>query len=58
MKPHSKMLDFSFRRNEQHILAGILEYVLIIVITMIAIIAATAILNDQITCVAEALKKQ
>jgi len=42
------MFDFSFQRNEQHVLAGILEYALIITITMIAIIAATSILKDQI----------
>lgn len=49
MKPRSQMLDFSFRQNEQHILADILEYALIIVITMIAITATTSILNDQVT---------
>ncbi|RCL00546.1 MAG: hypothetical protein JSC189_001125 [Candidatus Tokpelaia sp. JSC189] len=48
MKQYSKILDFSLR-NQEHVLANILEYALIISITMIAIIATTSILKDQIS---------
>jgi len=48
MKTRCKMVDFSFRRNEQHVLSGILEYALILAVTMIAIIAASSWLNEQL----------
>lgn len=48
MKPRSKIVDFSFRRNKQHALAGILEYALVITITAIAVSAAASVLKEQI----------
>ncbi|RCL02577.1 MAG: FAD synthase [Candidatus Tokpelaia sp. JSC188] len=51
MKLHSKILDLSLPKNDQDILVRILEYALIISIIIIAIIAETSILKDQIAVI-------